>query len=193
MVISGRRASVAIATIVTTTLATVALIGAAGVVATADSNPSTCPPLAHVIVRCARGRTSRTTPPRWRSGDPDRDFSMSRCATCATVFVDPVPSADVLDAAYPDDFYGRRRSDTERIEEWFLSRRLRLCGPIAGRSVLDVGSGDGKFLRRAVAAGARAGRPASSRRRTAASSPPAHRSRASPTSPISIPTIATTW
>ncbi len=92
---------------------------------------------------------------RWRSGDPDRDFPMSRCATCATVFVDPVPSADVLDAAYPDDFYGKRRSDTERIEEWFLSRRLRLCGPIAGRSVLDVGSGDGKFLRRAVAAGAR--------------------------------------
>jgi SAM-dependent methyltransferase len=91
---------------------------------------------------------------RWRSGDPDRDFPMSRCATCATVFVDPVPPADVLDAAYPDDFYGRRRSDTERIEEWFLSRRLRLCGPIAGRSVLDVGSGDGKFLRRAVAAGA---------------------------------------
>ena len=79
---------------------------------------------------------------------------MSRCATCATVFVDPVPPADVLEAAYPDDFYGRRRSDTERIEEWFLSRRLRLCGPIAGRSVLDVGSGDGKFLRRAVAAGA---------------------------------------
>jgi SAM-dependent methyltransferase len=91
---------------------------------------------------------------RWRSGDPDRDFPMSRCATCATVFVDPVPSADVLNAAYPEDFYGRRRSDTERIEEWFLSRRLRLCGPIAGRSVLDVGSGDGKFLRRAVAAGA---------------------------------------
>ena len=78
---------------------------------------------------------------RWHSGDPERDFAMSRCATCATVFVDPVPSADVLDAAYPDDFYGRRRSDTERIEEWFLSRRLRLCGPVAGRSVLDVGSG----------------------------------------------------
>ena len=91
---------------------------------------------------------------RWLSGDPDRDFSMSRCATCATVFVDPVPSAEVLDAAYPDDFYGRRRSDTERIEEWFLSRRLRLCGPVAGHSVLDVGSGDGKFLRRALAAGA---------------------------------------
>ena len=91
---------------------------------------------------------------RWLSGDPERDFSMSRCATCATVFVDPVPSADVLDAAYPDDFYGKRRSDTERIEEWFLSRRVRLCGPLAGRSVLDVGSGDGKFLRRALAAGA---------------------------------------
>ena len=91
---------------------------------------------------------------RWHSGDPERDFSMSRCATCATVFVDPVPSADVLDAAYPDDFYGRRRSDTERIEEWFLSRRLRLCGPVAGRKVLDVGSGDGKFLRRVLTAGA---------------------------------------
>jgi SAM-dependent methyltransferase len=91
---------------------------------------------------------------RWRSGEPDRDFPMSRCATCATVFVDPVPSADVLDAAYPDDFYGKGHSDTERIEEWFLSRRLRLCGPITGRSVLDVGSGDGKFLRRALAAGA---------------------------------------
>ena len=90
----------------------------------------------------------------WRSGDPDRDFSMSRCAACGTVFVDPVPSADVLEAAYPDDFYGRRRSDTERIEEWFLSRRLSLCGPVAGHSVLDVGSGDGKFLRRALAAGA---------------------------------------
>ncbi len=91
---------------------------------------------------------------RWHSGDPDRDFTMSRCAGCGTVFVDPVPAADVLAAAYPDDFYGKRRSDTERIEEWFLSRRLRLCGPIAGRSVLDVGSGDGKFLRRALAAGA---------------------------------------
>ena len=91
---------------------------------------------------------------RWHSGDPARDFPMSRCATCGTVFVDPVPSADVLDAAYPDDFYGRRRSDTERIEEWFLSRRLRMCGPLAGCSVLDVGSGDGKFLRRALEAGA---------------------------------------
>jgi SAM-dependent methyltransferase len=91
---------------------------------------------------------------RWHSGDPTRDFAMTRCAACGTVFVDPVPSADVLDAAYPDDFYGKRRAETERIEEWFLARRLRLCRPTAGRSVLDVGSGDGKFLRRALAAGA---------------------------------------
>jgi SAM-dependent methyltransferase len=91
---------------------------------------------------------------RWRSGDPERDWPMARCAACGTVFVDPVPDAATLAAAYPDDFYGVRRRDTERIEEWFLSRRLRLTGSVSGRRVLDVGSGDGKFLRRCIAAGA---------------------------------------
>jgi SAM-dependent methyltransferase len=70
------------------------------------------------------------------------------------VFVDPVPDDATLAAAYPADFYGVRRGDTERIEEWFLTRRLRRAGPVDGRRVLDVGSGDGKFLRRCRAAGA---------------------------------------
>jgi SAM-dependent methyltransferase len=91
---------------------------------------------------------------RWRSGDPERDWPMARCAGCRTVFVHPVPDATTLAAAYPDDFYGVRRRDTERIEEWFLSRRLGMAGPVSGCRVLDVGSGDGKFLRRCITAGA---------------------------------------
>jgi SAM-dependent methyltransferase len=134
-------------------LAIAAPTGAAGAVATADPLFSMSAPRARHCPMC-EGTDIEDDSARWRCDDPDRDFPMSRCATCATVFVDPVPSAGVIEAAYPDDFYGRRRSDTERIEEWFLSRRLRLCGPLVGRSVLDVGSGDGKFLKRALAAGA---------------------------------------
>jgi SAM-dependent methyltransferase len=91
---------------------------------------------------------------RWTGPDPDRNATMSRCGGCGTVFVDPVPDAATLAAAYPADFYGVRRGETERIEEWFLARRLRIAGPVAGRHVLDVGSGDGKFLRRCRDAGA---------------------------------------
>jgi SAM-dependent methyltransferase len=108
--------------------------------------------------RCpvCEGTDIRDDSVRWRSGDPARDWPMARCGTCRTVFVDPVPDASTLAAAYPDDFYGVRRRETERIEDWFLSRRLRLAGPVSGRRVLDVGSGDGKFLRRCRAAGAAA-------------------------------------
>jgi SAM-dependent methyltransferase len=92
---------------------------------------------------------------RWRSGDPLRDFPLAACRGCETLFVDPIPSPDVIAASYPHDFYGERAGATKGLEDWFLRRRLALAGSVAGRRVLDVGSGDGKFLHAAAAAGAR--------------------------------------
>jgi SAM-dependent methyltransferase len=135
--------------IVAAIAAVVAAAGTAEPVRTDVMTPAPRP-----VCPVCEGTDIRDDSARWRSGDPARDWTMSRCGRCRTVFVDPLPDASTLAAAYPDDFYGVRRNDTERIEEWFLSRRLRLAGPVEGLRVLDVGSGDGKFLRRCRAAGA---------------------------------------
>ena len=78
-----------------------------------------------------------------------------RCPTCALVFVDPVPRSAVTHAAYGAAYYEpwrERREEQARIRMW--RRRLRLLEARRGRgALLDVGCGDGLFLKVARDAG----------------------------------------
>ncbi len=167
-------------------------VGAAGVVATAD------PTLQHV-------RPSRTS-----LSDVRGDGHRRRHRPLA----EWRPRPGFLDEPVRDMRHGVRRSGAVRG-----SARRRLSGRLLRASAAPTPSGSRSGSCRggyacadrwpaaacstsgaatASSSGARTrparvGSPASSRRRTAASSRPAHRSPASPTSAIWIPTIATTW
>lgn len=81
------------------------------------------------------------------------EYAYLHCASCATVFVDPLPDASTFGlmyakATYHDCHYGSI-DDTAYTESiGFLSRRLP-----PGRRVLDYGCGSGYFLRACVAHG----------------------------------------
>jgi len=76
----------------------------------------------------------------------DRDFAYLRCASCATVFVDPVPQADTLRRMYAKADYHDRHYDggdqaPYRDSVAFLSSHLA-----PGKRILDYGCGTGSFL-----------------------------------------------
>jgi len=96
------------------------------------------------------GRRSRRDPP----GAPHP----VRCAACALVFVDPVPSEALAQETYGADYYEPWQGAEERPRRRMWRRRLRLLErhahpPALGRALLDVGCGDGLFLEAARGAG----------------------------------------
>jgi SAM-dependent methyltransferase len=91
-----------------------------------------------------------------RSSRPaGQEGAVVRCSVCSLVFVDPVPRCAVTTVAYGAEYYEpwqERREERARIRMW--RRRLSLLETRRGRSaLLDVGCGDGLFLKVARDAG----------------------------------------
>jgi SAM-dependent methyltransferase len=78
-----------------------------------------------------------------------------RCNACSLVFVDPVPRSAVVHAAYGAEYYEpwqEKAEERARVRMW--RRRLLLLEARRGRgALLDVGCGDGLFLKVARDAG----------------------------------------
>jgi 2-polyprenyl-3-methyl-5-hydroxy-6-metoxy-1,4-benzoquinol methylase len=77
------------------------------------------------------------------------------CTRCGLVFVDPVPAEATDAATYGAGYYEPWQRDEERPRRRMWRRRLRALDARAGRrgALLDVGCGDGLFLRVARDAG----------------------------------------
>jgi SAM-dependent methyltransferase len=77
------------------------------------------------------------------------------CPTCGLVFVDPVPPEATDIGTYGSEYYEPWQRDQERPRRRLWRRRLRRLEARAGTrgSLLDIGCGDGLFLRVARDAG----------------------------------------
>ncbi len=77
-------------------------------------------------------------------------FRCVRCADCAFHFVNPVPDAESL-SRYYDDAYSARHQETWHGGEDGLNRAVieRLQG-LGVRSLVDLGAGQGRFVRAAL-------------------------------------------
>lgn len=75
------------------------------------------------------------------------------CPECDTLYASPAPTAAALEAAYSDAAYDSAESAVfaARTYAGFLPRLLSDTPP--GTPALDIGAGDGAFLRELVAAG----------------------------------------
>jgi len=95
---------------------------------------------------------ARHNPPDGGAGAVARPVT---CARCGLVFVDPVPAEAADAATYGAAYYEPWQRDEERPRRRLWRRRLRAIAARAGRpgSLLDVGCGDGLFLRVARDAG----------------------------------------
>jgi len=89
-----------------------------------------------------------------RRAPPPAQIATARCARCALVFVDPVPSEATRGESYGADYYEpwQGREEGARIRLW--KRRLALIEERSPRgALLDIGCGDGLFLKIARQAG----------------------------------------
>ena len=77
-------------------------------------------------------------------------FDIESCTSCALGHTSPIP--EDLGAYYGAAYYGKRHSFTDR---YCLARRLRLLASATSRkgALLDIGCGDGNFLRAAIEQG----------------------------------------
>jgi 2-polyprenyl-3-methyl-5-hydroxy-6-metoxy-1,4-benzoquinol methylase len=73
-------------------------------------------------------------------------FLLARCQGCGLYAIQPPPSPEVLDAAYPTE-YGPHHGRSKRRDA-ALSSFWSLVSPRPGMHVLDVGCGDGRYLER---------------------------------------------
>lgn len=86
-------------------------------------------------------------------------FPRSRCGTCACEWLNPPPSGARLSAAYSSDYYGegdtKFQGPVERVIQWFRGGRARAAARLTGGKgrVLDIGCGNGGFLRELSALG----------------------------------------
>lgn len=77
-----------------------------------------------------------------------------RCGSCGLVFVDPLPGAALSPASYGADYYQPWQGREERPRRALWKRRLRQLETRSPRgTLLDVGCGDGAFLKVARDAG----------------------------------------
>ena len=90
---------------------------------------------------------------RRRSPGP-ADIATVRCAGCSLVFVDPVPPEATLPDSYGADYYQPWQGREERARARLWKRRLATIERRSPRgALLDVGCGDGLFLKVARDAG----------------------------------------
>lgn len=89
------------------------------------------------------------------------DYALRRCAACALVFVDPRPVDAVLAGLYDEDFYFSTGWPYRRLAEAVLreiqrTRQRRVERYVSSGSLLDIGSGDGRFVNHMASRGWRA-------------------------------------
>ena len=80
-----------------------------------------------------------------------RQYTMCRCPQCALEFAEPLAPAGEPFYAWLDEnlkYYDQRRWEWDRVE-------AQVAGHRPSASVLEIGAGDGRFLRRLRDAGAR--------------------------------------
>ncbi len=89
-----------------------------------------------------------------------RCFQAVRCLRCGTVRLDPRPSPEEMSAHYAPTTYARAEEDGtgigERLDETNRRSAMRFSewvGQTAERRLLDIGCGDGRFLRQMVELG----------------------------------------
>ncbi|MBI3030240.1 MAG: class I SAM-dependent methyltransferase, partial [Candidatus Rokubacteria bacterium] len=90
---------------------------------------------------------------RWKTREETPPFRVAEC-DCGLVFVTPQPTRTTLAAAYDGAYYEGWRAQARRRERLWARRLVALeaLAPARGR-LLDVGCGDGAFLRLARARG----------------------------------------
>lgn len=75
-------------------------------------------------------------------------YKILQCKDCGLVFIDPIPSKEVLDGAYSDDYYTPWINEQrgKRIRMW--EKRLEILNKFSQKKgrLLDVGCGEGLFL-----------------------------------------------
>lgn len=80
-------------------------------------------------------------------------YSINSCNVCKARFLSPNPTIEQLEQAYSDSYYGEKEEKfegfTEKILDYFRKKRSRLVAkhtPNFG-NILDIGCGNGRFLK----------------------------------------------
>jgi 2-polyprenyl-3-methyl-5-hydroxy-6-metoxy-1,4-benzoquinol methylase len=93
----------------------------------------------------------------WYLQAVDQEFTYVRCETCLTVIADPQPDEATLNQAYTTTYapYGAERSVIERLGERLAQREATWLAALSrpASRLLDVGCGNGTFIRRMRTAG----------------------------------------
>lgn len=108
------------------------------------------PPVAQACVFCGSAVAVRLYGITTNQGE---SYGFERCSNCQAVYLVPSPSPIRLAEAYSEDYFGHRQTKflpwLESVAEGYRrlrSRRVIRVVPPGGR-VLDVGCGNGQFLR----------------------------------------------
>jgi 2-polyprenyl-3-methyl-5-hydroxy-6-metoxy-1,4-benzoquinol methylase len=81
------------------------------------------------------------------------DFTINHCNQCKAFFLSPRPSEVLLAKAYDDSYYGKKDEKFEgKVEQFINYFRNKRAGRLSkylkdGSFVLDIGCGNGKFLK----------------------------------------------
>ncbi len=79
-------------------------------------------------------------------------YSFCKCKDCGAYFLDPPPTAQQLERAYANDYYGEGEKKfnptVEKVLDQFRSRKAKeiSSGLKEGSKILDIGCADGEFL-----------------------------------------------
>jgi 2-polyprenyl-3-methyl-5-hydroxy-6-metoxy-1,4-benzoquinol methylase len=83
----------------------------------------------------------------------NRRFSIKKCINCNAYFLSPAPTPEILAEAYDDSYYGGGEKKFGAMGEQFLDHfRMQRAGMLSrympkGGRILDVGCGNGRFLK----------------------------------------------
>ncbi len=93
--------------------------------------------------------------------DSVKDFSVLECLACGFKHLDPIPSEEILDDFYSEQYYQSHKpsyiqqdeKDKEYLEISYDERLKVFAHLTTGRKILDIGCGSGMFLAYAASLG----------------------------------------